>query len=139
MIRFRRAALLLPLLIACGCAALGTGDSTREKALIPLRASWPGVSSDVERGIQDGIDDGDLPAEGASDLRNAAQAIEATLRANDLEAVQESTIRWASLRPWGDRGIDDRIDDQEIAEGAGKSLTERLNQFDAAITALQGE
>lgn len=135
----RRAILALStLLILVGCAGLA-GDTARERALLPaLRSAWPGVAADVKRGINDGIDDGDLSKAAADVLFESGDHLGQSLSTTIKEAKEVTGVEWPVLHPWAARGVIDRVDDNEIGTGVAASLNERIIQFDAAIDALQG-
>lgn len=126
------------LLLASGCAG-SSGNAARERALLPaLRSAWPGVEADVQRGVNDGLDDGDLQGEAASALIASADRLEESLSTNLDDARAATTIEWPLIHPYALRGVLDRVDDGDIGAGVAASLNERITQFDAAIDALGG-
>jgi hypothetical protein len=135
----RRAILALStLLLVVGCAG-SAGNAARERALLPaLRSAWPGVEADVQRGVNDGLDDGDLTGSASDALMASADRLEKSLSATIEEAKSVTGKEWPALHPWAARGVMDRVDDGEIGAGVAASLNERIVQFDAAIDALQG-
>ena len=129
---------LSSLFLLAGCAGLA-GDSARERALLPaLRSAWPGVAADVQRGVNDGLDDGDLTAAASDALVASGDHLGASLSSTLEEAKTVTGAEWPVLHPWAARGVIDRVDDGEVGPGVAVSLNERILQFDAAIDALQG-
>ena len=126
------------LLLASGCAG-SSGNAARERALLPaLRSAWPGVEADVQRGVNDGLDDGDLKGEAANALVASSDRLEASLSTNLDDARTVTSIEWPLIHPYALRGVLDRVDDGDIGAGVAASLNERITQFDAAIDALGG-
>jgi len=103
-----------------------------------LRSAWPGVEADVQRGVNDGLDDGDLKGEAANALVASSDRLEASLSTNLDDARAVTTIEWPLIHPYALRGVLDRVDDGDIGAGVAASLNERITQFDAAIDALGG-
>lgn len=121
--------LFLLSLLLCLPACLGT--MARQNSLLPAaRMAWPGVRADVERGVADALEHGDLVSDAGPHV--LIQAVEDGLEAGNVRAVS-----WAVLQPYGARGIDDRVIDGEIHPLVAESLRERLRNFSYAIATLQ--
>lgn len=131
----------LPTVLLFLCAsvlALGAciGSHFRPEVLFPpTAAAWPDVAEEVERGLADGLSDGDLTIGAAAIHREQSKRLGAALEARDLASVR--AIAWGILMPWAQRGIEDEIEDQEIGPGVADSLREELAQFNDAVTRLQ--
>jgi hypothetical protein len=114
-----------------------TANRTKPAVLFPpAQLTWPAVQEDLQRGIADGVEKGDLPSEASNTLLAECQQLGAALNARDLEAVRQAP--WSLLEPWADRGIADKLADGEIGPGVAVSLREQLGNFTNTITNLQG-
>lgn len=135
--------LLLVALVATvsSCGLLGRArEQAVEHALEPaVVLAWgepgatSGVRSDVVRGIADAVEDGDLVDSSVLD------AFVLQMDAALADGGQRSALRvipWDQLRPYGERGIQDRVDDGEIDPLIAPSLLERLSNFSLAISEL---
>jgi hypothetical protein len=126
--------LAIYLLSSC---ALFKGDHAEDNILAPAIAmAWPAVMEDLDRGIADGEEDGDLMPTGAAGLRGQRDALTAAIDAKDKAAVAAVPFK-AALYPWCERGIQARLDAGEIGPGVQASLTEQLVQFDRALDNLK--
>lgn len=128
--------LLLAALVAASLASC-MSNQARDEALLPaVNLAWgdseAGVRSDVERGIADAVEDGDLLD--SSVLDAVVGQIQDALAEGDRFELR--TIPWALLAPYGERGIQDRIDDGEMGEMVAESLRERLRNFTKGFTVL---
>jgi len=122
-------ALLLTLLTACA------GTRARDNVLLPaMQLAWPGVAKDVEHGVVDGEQQGDLNAASADVLRAGAASMGAALEVGDRFEVL--AVDWASLRGMALRGIVVRVARGEIGAGVAGSLRERVAQFNASFLKL---
>ena len=120
-----------------GCVALmgGCGTAARDNALMPaIRLSWTGVRDDVSRGVMDAYEDGDIDATQGSALNSSINTFEQAMDSRTTFATKAPI--WPTLRPYGDRGIQDRVDDGEIGTGVAESLTERLDNFTEAVSTV---
>ena len=102
----------------------------------PAQITWPAIENDLHRGIDDGIEDGDLTANAAALLRGQGINMETALHDKDLDALR--LVPWGTLDPWAGRGITDKEADGEIGPGVAKSLREQLTNFTTLINKLQG-
>lgn len=123
----------LPILL-CALASCSTLFGNEDEALFPpLDLAWEGVYEDIERGLQDGIADGDLSPEGLSDALATASELEDAIEDEESDGLRDL---WLDLKPWAERGIADRVEDDEIVEGAAASLLERVRLFNESVNAL---
>lgn len=125
---------LLPLfLILSSCL----GPKAKDDVLFPpIALAWPAVQDDVERGIQDGVDDGVLLPADVSALNLEVAALDDAIDAHEAD---ETRTGWPGLRPWAERGVTDRREDGEIGPAGAAAGVERINQFSAAVAALPPE
>lgn len=126
---------LVSSLFLTGCPSLARkADDT---ALFePAQLIWPSVEEDLERGIADGYEDGDLSGPARDSLLAEAAAMLPALTEKDREAMR--LIPWENLlEPWVDRGIDDRFGDGEIGPGVAVSLREQRSQFGKLIIKIK--
>lgn len=122
--------------LTLGCAHFG--NTARERALLPaLRSAWIGVEEDLDRGINDGMEDGAIDSGTAALLHVDAQALEDGLHAS-VDEAQAAAIRWPGLDSWAHRGVEDRVNDGENSAGVAESRHERIRQFAAALVELGG-
>jgi hypothetical protein len=133
--------LLLIVVALCACSAFVAqsclGPKVDDLALFkPAQLTWPAVENDLLRGIEDGVEDGDLTVAGAETLHIHGDSMEAALRDKDRDALR--LVPWGTLEPWADRGIVDKEADGEIGSGVAASLREQLANFTTVITKLQG-
>lgn len=112
----------------------------RDEALLPAATlAWgdsdAGVRSDLERGIADAVEDGDLAD--SSVLDALVLQLDEVLGLGGSRVLLRQ-IPWEStLRPYAARGVQDRVDDGEISQQiADLSFTERLNQFSLTFAQL---
>lgn len=129
---------ILPLILILSLLTSCLGQRTRDEGLLPAaRLAWgtvdAGVRSDIDRGIADAISDGDLTD--SAPLAGQVADLESALVSGDR--TQLGAISWDVLRPYGARGIQDRIDDGEMAPIVSLSLIERLNNFGFALEELK--
>lgn len=101
----------------------------------PAQIAWESISIEYVRGIEDGEQDGDVSAPLADDLREMGTDLGQSLVAQDRVALR--AINWSVMRPFAQRGIDDKLDDGEIGPGVANSLEERLDNFTETIERLQ--
>lgn len=119
----KQALIALALVAAAGCA----GNKARKEALIPaVEMAWPHVMAAVDRGVADSQEVGGLSDGEAGDLRALAVEIGDALAARDLRALRGAPHAFAQLEPWAMRGIQARVDAEEISEGVAESLRERV-------------
>lgn len=123
---------ILSLLLFASCF----GSRAREHALEPaIRQAWEGVGSDVRRGISDAETDGDVSAPDLATITALERELALAIEAEDERAVAD--VPFPILVPFAERGIQDRVDDEEISSGVAQSLLERLRQFEEALLALR--
>jgi len=139
--RFVALALVAALLVS-GCSMLGVaGRETRENVLPPLVAeAWPCVEADVVRGINDARNEFDI------EIDTAAEAVRRTGEWSMAVAVGEAgpivelyRRDWARFSYYADRGIADRVDDNEIGPGVAESRLERVRKFGEVLRVMSGE
>lgn len=127
--------LIIAVLSLCSCV----GNRARQDALGPIAQDiWPNVQVDFERGLADGLADGDLNEQGAAVLNNFAQALGASLQAGDRIAL--GGVPWATeMAPWAVRGIDTALAAGELGPNGANILRQRLSNFTEVILTLQGK
>lgn len=112
----------------------------RDEALLPAASlAWgnsdAGVRSDLERGIADAVEDGDLLD--SSVLDALVLQLDEVLGLGGSRVLLRQIPWEPTLRSYAARGIQDRVDDGEISQPiADLSYTERLNQFSLAFAQL---
>ena len=124
---------LLSSLTSC----LTASKKARNESLMPAaRLAWGtveyGVQSDVLRGIQDAVDDGDL-VDGTAYFGAVDDMTEA-LRAESRTALY--LVAWDQIQPYVERGINDRVEDGEMVEQAAVFLRRRATEFAQSIATL---
>lgn len=125
---------LLPALMLGGCK---TAQIARNEALMPaVRLAAPGVRSDCYRGIADAVSDGDMVQVAADELQIQSAVLWFVIDTSDRRGIAARLPTWKELRPFGDRGIQDMIDDLEIGPVGAASRTERLDLFGEALREL---
>lgn len=133
MNRFISPILFALTLLVASCA----GPRSKAITLFPAAVTaWTAVAEDYDRGVDDGIADGDLSLPDATELRGFAEKLTTALNARDVTGVR--AVPWITMRPWAVRGIDDQLEDGEIGPGAAASLHEQLVNFTTAIEDIQG-
>jgi hypothetical protein len=99
-----------------------------------MELAWVGVRADLERGLADAVEDGDLAD------RSSLDSLVADLEAALADGGERSALRripWASmLLPYAERGIQDRVDDGEMSDQVAESLRERLRNFSTGFEQL---
>lgn len=121
------------LAIMCGCLAA----KARENVLLPTaRSAWESVKEDVERGVVDAMADGDISQELATVLSVDLNRMDTALVSGNLVLLGE--VDWVTtLEPFAIRGVQDRVDDDEISGGVSVSFLQRLMNFREVIKMLQ--
>lgn len=118
------------LLATTSCIA----SKARENSLLPaMNLAWPGVRADVERGIEDAVQDGELADRIVIDFEvvKLDEALKSGL-ASDFRSVS-----WLeTLEPYGRRGIEDRVADGEMSDMVAESLRERLRNFTVGFSKM---
>lgn len=132
---------LLLVVALCACSAFAfqscLGPKVDSFALFkPVQITWPAVEDDLHRGIDDGVEDGELTVTAADSLRAHGDSMEAALQDKNRDALR--LVPWGTLEPWADRGIADKEADGDIGSGVAVSLREQLANFTTIITKLQG-
>ena len=130
------------LLLALACAAFlplsssCIGRKVDDLALFsPAALTWPAVEQDFERGLADGVEDGDLVADSAAILRMEGHALEEALDNRDRDALRG--VPWPAMEEWASRGIQDKLSDGEIGEGVAMSLRGQLQDFSTTLNRLR--
>lgn len=114
------------------------GARTKQASQFPAaKLAWPGVQGDFARGLQDGLEDGEIAQFDVDNLSKLGDQLGGALETQDLGALR--FIPWSkAMRPWADRGIADKVSDGEIGPTVATELTERVVQFTETIHSLQG-
>jgi hypothetical protein len=102
----------------------------------PAAVAWPGVADDYARGIDDGVEDGDITPTDASELQ--ADGIRMKFALDTKSREQIMAVPWDTMEPWADRGIDDKLEDQDIGPGVAASLRERVDNFTKTVNRIKG-
>ena len=125
--------ILVAVLAVSALASCMAGADARNNILTPaIATAWDGVRTDVERGIADAVEDGDV----ADPMELLALVDELDTSISD-ETVPIRAARWSLLRPFAERGIQDYVDDGVLGSDAIEFLEARLEQFDRAMLAMQ--
>jgi len=125
------------LALVCVLLASCIGTRARNDALMPaVRMAWPEVRVDFDRGVADGINDGDLTEMAAIGLRSEADRLNNAITSGDRIALI-NVLYDTEIRPWAGRGITAALDAGEIGPNGALLLQERLGNFSAAILVLQ--
>jgi len=125
------------LALVCVLLASCIGTRARNDALMPaVRMAWPEVRVDFDRGVADGINDGDLTEMAAIGLRSEADRLTDALASGD-RVLLINVLYDTEIRPWAGRGISAALDAGEIGPNGALLLQERLGNFSAAILVLQ--
>lgn len=129
--------LFAPLALVCVLLASCVGTRARNDALLPAaRMAWPQVRVDFDRGVADGLADGDLSPAQADVARTEADALGSALSSGDRVALI-SVLYDSEIRPLASRGISAALGAGEIGPNGALLLMERLTNFSAAILVLQ--
>lgn len=127
---------IVAVLLLASCVS----NKTREEAGMPAALlAWGtpemGVRSDIERGIADAVEDGNIG--NPSIYLDDVVSLDTALRAPIYSQLQFAAIPWLSLKEFGERGIQDRVDDLEMSDMVAESLRERLRNFDELMVRLR--
>lgn len=120
---------LLTALIACVALVACTANQARQNVLLPaVSSAWIGVQSDLDRGLSDAVNDGEVvpPAIIAAE----STVVRSLAASNPLTLGSDS---WILLQPYVVRGIHDRVEDGELSPLAEASLLERARLFGLAL------
>ena len=133
--RFRRLLSFLLLALVCALPAC-ISHQAREDALVPaVQSAWTSVVWDIDRGIQTGVDTGDLTAEAALNLHENAATLQDRIELGDVTDID--LLAWRTmLKHWALIGIDDRLADGEISPGVAASFRERIVRMDESLELL---
>lgn len=106
--------------------------SCATSAILPaVQSTWPGVRADVDRGVLDATEDGDLDAAQSVATRLLLDQLGDAIQAGDEGAT--CAADWPEIRLLAERGVVDQIEDGEIGMGAAASLRERNMRFFEAV------
>lgn len=134
----RRLPFLLAILASVTILAMFTGCAgvkARDHVLMPIAAQVYGnVRADIDRGIADAVEDGDLTATEAATVTGMADSLGSILDSGDRS--QLSTVSWTLLEPYAIRGVQDRIDDAEVSEGVATVMLQRIVNFRDVLAEL---
>lgn len=127
-------------IVAVVLLASCVSNRTREEVGLPAAlTAWGtsemGVRSDIERGIADAVEDGNIGNPGI--YMTDVEELDAALRMETYSQLQFAAIPWLSLKEFGERGIQDRIDDGEMTDMVAESLRERMRNFDELMVRLR--
>lgn len=129
--------LIAPLALVAVLLASCIGTRARNDALMPaVRMAWPEVRVDFDRGVADGLADGDLTEMAAISLRSEADMLTDALEAGDRFKLY-NVLYTTEIQPWASRGIQAALDAGDLGPNGAMLLTERLSNFSAAILVLQ--
>ena len=129
--------LIAPLALVAVLLASCIGTRARNDALMPaVRMAWPEVRVDFDRGVADGIADGDLTEMEAISLRSEADMLTDALEAGDRFKLY-NVLYTTEIQPWASRGITAALEAGDLGPNGAMLLTERLTNFSAAILVLQ--
>lgn len=127
----KRNFLITLLLVTAGC----TGVQVRDNILMPLASEiYEHIYPQIELGLADAVQDGDLTQEGADLLLGQADALREALRGQDRSQVL--AIDWNALEAWAARGVQDMVDDGTISPGVATSLLQRIVNFRDLLSEL---
>lgn len=131
----------MPLLFLAGSLALlggcSAGQIARDEVLMPaIMLAADGVKSDCYRGITDAVADGDLEQAAADEIHIRGAGFWWVIAERDRDGIVERFPVWVELRPYGERGIQDMVDDIEIGVAGAASRIERLDLFEEALYRL---
>ncbi len=101
----------------------------------PARITWPGVKEDLHRGVFNGVGANEIASSAANLLLMRGDEMEAAL--DDGDRITLRLVQWSSLVPWVSKGIDAKLEAEEIGPGVAASLREQLVNFNQAIAKLQ--
>lgn len=124
--------LVLVLLAACA------GNRARDEALNPIaKTVWPQVRADFDRGVADGLADGDLKQAAADDLLSLRDDLTSALDIGDRAGLMG--IPWESkMAQWAVRGIQADIEAGTVGPNTATILLQRITNFTNTIAVLQG-
>ena len=112
------------------------GDIPRDELILPIAKKVYRLTDDyIDRGIADGLQDGDLLPAAADTLTASNDALRVAF--DTEERARVIAIDWQSLVPWATRGVTDMIDDGKISEGAATSLYQRIVNWRDAMAMLE--
>lgn len=102
----------------------------------PAQLAWSSVAQDVEFGLVDGLEHGDLEPTGADSLRVWLIDVGLAIKTKNRDDLRMSS--WPLLKPWATRGIQAQADAGSIGPGVADSFREHLSNFDQIMTKLRG-
>jgi len=113
-------------------------DEVKQTAQWPAAVlAWPGTRTDYDAGVNDGLSEGDLMQPAADGLFAAADQLGDALAAEDAAALR--AVPWGTvMKPWAERGVTAKLGDGVIGPTVAAELLERVANFTATITSLQG-
>lgn len=109
-----------------GCAGSKARDIAMKSAFV---LASEGVSQDAKNGIAFSVtDDAKQQAE-----ETVALFFDSLKNQSRSDFKEDYYPVWPSIKSWAEHGIRGRVVTGEIGDGVGKSLQERVNNFDAAL------
>ena len=117
--------IVLPtVMIICSC----TGVQVRDTILLPLaREIYEHLVPQIELGLADAVEDGDLSTEGAEALLVLSDQLREALKSGDRS--QALAVDWPTLEAWAVRGVQRLVDDGTISPAVATSLYQRIVNF----------
>jgi hypothetical protein len=133
MTRLKPPIYALLLIFAVSCA----GTKVRNKVLAPaLTSAWKNVAADCEMGIRATADAQEDEAATTALMRQRVKDFASAISAKDVASLGVLRASWASLRPYAERGITERVRSGEISAPASQLGLERVKNFEAALLKL---
>lgn len=124
----RRAAVLLTclaMMLVASCA----GIEVREHVLLPTaRVVYQNVRKDIDRGVRELVE----PA--ATEITEMADKLGDLLKSGDRAGLL--SIDWPKLEAAASLGVQSRIRDGELSEGAARFLYQRIVNFGTVLARL---
>ena len=133
----KRQRLLLAILASVSALALAScaGVKARDNVLLPIaNIVYENVRTDIDRGIADAVEDGDLTASAAASATALADSLGSILDSGDR--AQLAGFPWLTLEAYAVRGVQDMIDDGEVSEGVATVLLQRIVNFREVLAEL---
>ncbi len=121
----------LTLLALAACA----GTKARDDALLPIAKNvYQNVRTDIDRGIADAVEDGDLTEGAAAHVAVLADRLGEILDSGDRSLL--ASFPWPTLETYAVRGVQDMISDGDVSEGVAIVLLQRIVNFRDVLARL---
>ena len=128
-----RNSIIIAIVLLLVCSAC-VGTRMRENVLIPsVQFAWPNVRADIEYGLMDAVYKQEITSEDSSFV--VLQKMDEAITKGIYEDI--IIVPYYILEPYGEQGIQAKIDTGELVPETARFLFDRLKNFRKALDTLK--